>query len=96
MKTYLLDVGLLRKEFKLPLHAISEDKRIFTEYNCALTENFVLEHLVTQFDMPRFWYTLNPSRTIDFLIQKDNLIIPIEVKNTSSPRNKVLQKFAEI
>jgi len=45
-KTYLLDVGLLRRLSLLDPIAVKEGNRLFTEFKGALTENFVLQHLV--------------------------------------------------
>lgn len=49
-KIYLADVGLLRRLAQLAPTAFGEGNRLFTEFKGALTENFVLQALVTQFD----------------------------------------------
>lgn len=95
-KMYLVDVGMLRRLSKLSAYAISEGNRLFSEFKGALTENFVLEQLVTQFEMPRYWSVLNPPYEVDFLIQKDNDIIPIEVKSDANIRSRSLQKYQEL
>ena len=95
-KMYLVDVGMLRRLSKLSAYAISEGNRLFSEFKGALTENFVLEQLVTQFEMPRYWSVLNPPHDVDFLIQKDNDIIPIEVKSDANIRSRSLQKYQEL
>lgn len=95
-KMYLVDVGMLRRLSKLSAYAISEGNRLFSEFKGALTENFVLEQLVTQFEMPRYWSVLNPPHEVDFLIQKDNDIIPIEVKSDANIRSRSLQKYQEL
>ena len=95
-KMYLVDVGMLRRLSKLSAYAISEGNRLFSEFKGALTENFVLEQLVTQFEMPRYWSVLDPPHEVDFLIQKDNDIIPIEVKSDANIRSRSLQKYQEL
>lgn len=95
-KMYLVDVGMLRRLSKLSAYAISEGNRLFSEFKGALTENFVLEQLVTQFEMPRYWSVLNPPHEVDFLIQNDNDIIPIEVKSDANIRSRSLQKYQEL
>ena len=95
-KMYLVDVGMLRRLSKLSAYAISEGNRLFSEFKGALTENFVLEQLVTQFEMPRYWSVLNRPHEVDFLIQKDNDIIPIEVKSDANIRSRSLQKYQEL
>ena len=79
-KIYLVDVGLLRRLAQL-----------------ALTENFVLQTLITQFEVtPRYWTQSNPPYEVDFLIQRENDIFPIEVKSEANTSSKSLKKFKEL
>lgn len=81
-KIYLVDVGLLRRLAQLAPTAFGEGNRLFTEFKGALTENFVLQTLVTQFEVvPRYWTQTNPPYEVDFLIQRENDIFPVEVKS---------------
>ena len=92
-KIYLLDVGLLRRFSQLDPIAIAEGHRLFTEFKGALTENFVLQSLVNQFDVaPRYWSSGNLAE-VDFLIQYQNDIIPIEVKSDENIRSKSLAYY---
>lgn len=96
-KIYLVDVGLLRRLSQLAPTAFGEGNRLFTEFKGALTENFVLQTLLTQFEvMPRYWSQVNPSYEVDFLIQRDNDIFPIEVKAETNTKSKSLRKFKEL
>lgn len=96
-KIYLVDVGLLRRLAKLAPTAFGEGNRLFTEFKGALTENFVLQTLMTQFEVtPRHWSQANPPYEVDFLIQRDNDIFPIEVKSESNTTSKSLKKFKEL
>ena len=96
-KIYLADVGLLRALFKLPTFAFGEKNRLFTEFKGALTENFVLQSLVCQSDLtPRYWSQNNPSYEVDFLIQKEDDIYPIEVKADNNTKATSLKKFKEL
>lgn len=95
-KIYLADVGVLRRLAKLDPVAFREGNRLFTEFKGALTENFVLQSLVPQFDAaPHYWSRLNPSYEIDFVIQHENDIIPIEVKSDTNIKSRSLKKYAE-
>ena len=79
-KIYLMDVGLLRRLAQLAPTAFGEGNRLFTEFKDALTENYVLQTLITQFEiMPRYWSQNNPPYQVDFLIQRENEIFPIDV-----------------
>lgn len=96
-KIYLVDVGLLRRLVKLAPTAFGEGNRLFTEFKGALTENFVLQTLMTKFEVtPRYWSQANPPYEVDFLIQRDNDIFPIEVKSESNTTSKSLKKFKEL
>ena len=96
-KIYLVDVGLLRRLAQLAPTAFGEGNRLFTEFKGALTENFVLQTLITQFEMtPRYWSQTNPPYEVDFLIQRENDIFPIEVKSEANTACKSLKKFKEL
>ncbi len=94
-KIYLLDVGLLRKKSQLHPSAFQEGNRLFTEFKGALTENFVLQSLMAQSGiMPRYW-TSNGKAEVDFLIQHENEILPVEVKSDENVRSKSLAYYGE-
>ena len=96
-KIYMVDVGLLRRLAQLAPTAFGEGNRLFTEFKGALTENFVLQTLLTQFEVvPRYWSQNNPPYEVDFLIQCENDIIPIEVKSETNIAGKSLRKFKEL
>lgn len=96
-KIYLADVGLLRRLSQLAPTAFAEGNRLFTEFKGALTENYVLQALLTQFEvMPRYWSQTNPPYEVDFLIQRENDIFPIEVKSEANINSRSLKKFKKL
>ena len=96
-KIYLVDVGLLRRLAQLAPTAFGEGNRLFTEFKGALTENYVLQTLITQFEVvPRYWTQSNPPYEVDFLIQRENDIFPVEVKAENNTTSKSLKKFKEL
>ncbi len=96
-KIYLVDIGLLRRLAQLAPTAFGEGNRLFTEFKGALTENFVLQSLITQFEtVPRYWTQTNPPYEVDFLIQRENDIFPVEVKAEANIAGKSLKKFREL
>lgn len=96
-KIYLVDVGLLRRLALLAPTAFGEGNRLFTEFKGALTENYVLQALTAQFEAaPRYWTQTNPPYEVDFLIQRENDIFPVEVKAESNTTGKSLKKFKEL
>ena len=93
-KIYLVDVGLLRQMAQLAPTAFGEGNRLFTEFKGALTENFILQSLIPQFEvLPRYWSQTNPPYEVDFMIQRENDIIPIEVKSDTNVTSTSLRKF---
>ncbi|MEA4920894.1 MAG: ATP-binding protein [Clostridiaceae bacterium] len=95
-KLYLVDVGLLRRLALLAPSAFSEGNRLFTEFKGALSENYVLQALNNQFEVtPRYWSVINPSYEVDFLIQRENDIFPVEVKSEDNIDSTSLKKFKE-
>ena len=96
-KIYLADVGLLRRLAQLAPTAFAEGNRLFTEFKGALTENYVLQALLTQFEvMPRYWSQTNRPYEVDFLIQRENDIFPVEVKSEANINSRSLKKFKEL
>lgn len=96
-KIYLADTGLLRRLSMLSPTAFLENNRLFTEFKGALSENFVLQSLLPHFELtPRYWSQNNPPYEVDFLIQKENDIFPIEVKAETNITSKSLKKYKEL
>lgn len=96
-KIYLADVGVLRRLAQLDPTAFGEGNRLFTEFKGALTENYVLQTLITQFEVtPRYWTQTNPPYEVDFLIQRGNDIFPIEVKPEANTTSRSLKKYKEL
>ena len=96
-KIYLADVGVLRRLAQLAPSAFGDGNRLFTEFKGALTENYVLQTLVNQFEVtPRYWSQSNPPYEVDFLIQRENDIFPIEVKAEGNITSRSLKKFKEL
>jgi uncharacterized protein len=95
-KLYLIDVGLLRRLSLLDPVAIREGNRLFTEFKGSLSENYILQHLIANFEgTPRYWTSGNQAE-VDFVIQVKNEIIPIEVKSDESIRSKSLTVYNDL
>lgn len=96
-KLYLLDVGLLRRLSRLATSAFAEGNRLFEEFKGALSENYVLQALSRQFETtPRYWTVDNPKYEVDFLIQRENDIFPIEVKAEGNVESKSLKAYKNL
>jgi predicted AAA+ superfamily ATPase len=78
---------------KLPVDAILSNNNFFMEFRGALAENFVLQSLATQFEVtPRYW-TSEGKAEVDFLIQHNTDILPIEVKSAHTVSGKSLSVY---
>ena len=89
-KIYMNDVGILRNMLN-----ISYSNIINNDFKGIIAENYVAFHLKSLgYDL---LYYKNESSTleIDFLIQNDNGIIPIEVKSADNTQSKSLKTFIE-
>lgn len=95
-KVYVVDVGLLRRLALLAPSAFAEGNRLFVEFKGALSENYVLQALARQFEaVPRYWAADNPRYEVDFLIQRENDVFPVEVKAEDNVESRSLKKFKE-
>lgn len=93
-KLYLADVGLLRRLALLAPSAFTEGNRLFVEFKGALSENYILQALNRQFEaVPRYWSEDNPRYEVDFLIQRENDIFPVEVKSEDNIESRSLKMF---
>ncbi len=94
-KIYMPDVGLLRRSARLSPSAVYEGSRLLTEFKGALTENFILQSLVAQFEsLPRYWRSGNKAE-VDFLLQYKDQIIPVEVKSDENTRSRSLTLYRQ-
>lgn len=93
-KIYMNDVGLLRRHSYLSSSAFGEGIRLFTEFKGALTENFVYQSLIRQFEVPpRYW--AEAPYEVDFIIERENQIIPIEAKAGTNVKATSIKKYRE-
>jgi len=102
-KIYMLDTGLLAAATGLDIKTFYEgDPKVFKEFKGAITEQFVLQELKA---LPHekfarlpiyYWGKDEGKAEVDFLIQWQNEIIPIEVKSGIYNRSKSLEIYREI
>lgn len=96
-KLYLLDVGLLGAMTKTPPSHILIGNNIFSEFKGAFTENYVLTQLMTLNDSVIAYFTKEKSSLeIDFILQYDDKLFPIEVKAEVNVKSKSLSQFIKI
>lgn len=93
-KAFLLDVGLLGAMCRLPAALLLEKNRVFGEYKGALTEQYVLQQLLAEFGAePYYWANESARSEVDFLLESEQGIIPLEAKAEQNLRAKSLFLF---
>lgn len=93
-KVFILDVGLLSAMGKLTSQIILDGDVIFEEFKGALTEQYVFQQMKTYKDIDiYYWSADNSSGEIDFIVQKEGVITPIEVKSAENLQSKSLSAF---
>jgi len=95
-KLFVLDIGLLCAMFELDPSVVIEKDTIFTEFNGALTEQYVVQQLQQFSDVNMFYYT-NDSGTceIDFLIELLGTVIPVEARAIPNLKSKSVKIYSE-
>lgn len=89
-KIFSLDVGLLGAQSNLSPHTVIDGNALFTEFKGALTENYVAQELIAKTQKEPYYWTSEGTAEIDFLIEKDHEIYPLEAKAGSSQKKKSL------
>ena len=80
-KIYLCDGGLLRVMAQLPAEVLWSENSLYTEFKGARAENMVLQSLAAHFGvMPRYWMS-EATAEVDFLLQDNTSLFPVEVKS---------------
>ncbi|MCQ2591453.1 MAG: ATP-binding protein [Treponema sp.] len=93
-KVYMADSGLLCRKLGVSFKNILEDNLAISTFKGAITENYVLQELVTQNKNPYFWRSGN-SAELDFLYEDEENIVPIEVKSATNTQAKSFKQFCK-
>ena len=91
-KLHINDVGLLRKMSNIAYkNIIASENNI---YKGIMAENYVANQLMANGIEDLFYYKNNRSTVeIDFLLQTDDGIIPVEVKSAENTQSKSLKSY---
>ena len=93
-KIYMGDIGLLGALGGTDVKTILDDNAFFVEFKGALTEQFVLQELISCAGLNPFYYSSpNSSGEVDFLVQIGEHIVPVEVKASENLQAKSLKAF---
>jgi len=95
-KLFFNDVGLLSAKSSLDVKTIIDGSNIFTEFKGSITEQFVIQQLSTIENMMIYYWTNERSTSeVDFVIQYESDVIPIEVKASENLKAKSFKLFCE-
>lgn len=95
-KMFLSDIGLMGAMSNIPLQSLLNGNMLFSDFKGALTEQFVLQQMKTNQSLSIYYWSADNSRgEIDFLVQQEEKVIPIEVKAEENLQAKSLRMFVE-
>jgi len=99
-KVFMLDVGLLSAQVGLTVENLANpNAEVFNHFKGALTEQFVLQELKTIEESPVICYWANDNKKgvaeVDFLLQYNGEIIPLEAKASINLKAKSLKAYMD-
>ena len=89
-KVYLNDVGLLRSLASLPAKVYTVENPLYAEFRGAMAENMVLQALVKAYGSEPCYWVSSGMAEVDFLLQREDEVYPIEVKSGLNVNGKCL------
>ena len=95
-KMFLSDIGLMGAMSKVSANSLLNGNALFSDFKGALTEQYVLQELKNNQALSVYYWSAENSRgEIDFLLQDEDKIVPIEVKAEENLQAKSLKAFVE-
>jgi len=95
-KLYLHDVGLLGAMAGLASQTLLEGSALFTNFRGTLTEQYVLQELIASGHTPYYWTSDSGNAEVEFVIQGETAVFPIEAKAGINTKAKSLKVFREL
>lgn len=92
-KLYMADIGILTLRSGMPLQTILSNIEENNTYLGAMTENYVAQALASNRHRPFYWQSEGKAE-VDFVLQLNGEVIPVEVKKGQRNRSKSLGVFA--
>lgn len=95
-KLFMLDVGLLGAMVQTDPSQVLINNSVFSEYKGGMTENHVLQQMLSHGQSNIYYYNTTHSRLeIDFVIQHQARLLPIEVKAETNVRANSLSALLQ-
>lgn len=93
-KLFVLDCGLLGAMSQTPPAQILIGNNVFEEYKGAFSENFVLQQMLNISRTYIYYYSNeNSTMEIDFVVQHESRVTPVEVKAEENLKSKSLHQY---
>jgi len=95
-KLYTSDVGILRRLAGLPPGVLLNNLDVFYGFKGKLAESFVLQQLhALKFEPISYWTNATGRAEVDFLIQNEDAVIPVETKSGLNLKAQSLRSYRE-
>ncbi len=94
-KIYLVDVGLLGAMAHLSAKTVLHENELYQEFRGAIVENCIAQELIHS-HYPLFYWTSEGKAELDFIVEQDGFIYPLEVKSGNSSKKKSLRVYNDI
>ncbi|MFA5045703.1 MAG: ATP-binding protein [Paludibacter sp.] len=95
-KLYLHDVGLLAAMSGIDSKSIIDGNALFTQFNGSIAEQYIMQQLKLKSDrVIGYWTNDRSTSEVDFVIQDNGKIIPIEVKSGENLKAKSFKLFCQ-
>jgi predicted AAA+ superfamily ATPase len=93
-KLYMADVGMLTLKSQIPVSLLLSENNEGNTFMGAVTENYVAQAFTAN-KIPLYYWKNNNTAEVDFVIQQNAQVIPVEVKRGVNTRSKSLNIFAK-
>jgi len=94
-KVYMPDIGLLRKMSDYPISSLLEIKQGENiQFKGAIAENYVLQEMNATYTGGVYYWAQNNCE-MDFLIQRNDQVLPLEIKAGQNVKSKSMTKLLE-
>jgi len=92
-KLFLFDTGILGAKLNIESKIIIQGDELFSEYNGAFIENFTAAEIISHIQEDLYYWTSMSDAEVDFIINHNNNIYPLEVKSGYSRNKKSLRSY---
>ena len=95
-KLYMHDVGLLGAMSGTSSSMLLDGNTLFTNFKGALAEQFVLQELAANGIEPSYWTSDSGNAEVEFVIQGEKDVFPVEAKAGINTKAKSLKVYREL